>query len=80
VRCGRLLMMGCLPSSSTVSPHPYRVNLEMHSEAANEGVWRFTWRPESRELGDTRGGRNRVRLELHSEGVIEPVWRCTPRP
>jgi len=44
-RCGGMLMMGCLPSSSTVSPHCDRVNSEMHSEAVIERVWRCTWRP-----------------------------------
>jgi len=41
---GGVLMMGCLPSSSTVSPHRDRVNLEMHSEAVIERIWRYTWR------------------------------------
>jgi len=37
---GGVLMMGCMPSSSTVSPHRDRVNLEVHSEAVIERVWR----------------------------------------
>jgi len=44
-----------------------RVNLEMHSEAVIERVWRCTWRPWSCELG----GRNRASLEIHLEAVIE---------
>jgi len=52
-RCGGVLMMGCLPSSSTVSPHRDRVNLEMDSEAVIVRTWRLIvrvwryalWRP-----------------------------------
>jgi hypothetical protein len=40
-----VLMMGCLPSSSTVSPDGDQVNSEIHSEAVMERVWRCTWRP-----------------------------------
>ena len=45
VRCGGVLMMGCLPSSATISPHRDRVNSEIHSEAMIEQVCRCTWRP-----------------------------------
>jgi len=76
-RCGGVLMMGCLPSSSTVSPHHDRVNLEMHSEAVIELVWTYTWRLRSSEFGDAPGGRDR---EIHLEDVIERVWTCTLRP
>jgi hypothetical protein len=67
-RCGGVFMMGCLPSSSTVSPHRDRVNLEMHSEAVTERVWR----PESSEFGDTL---DRASLEMHLEAVIVQTWR-----
>jgi len=56
-------MMGGLPSSSTISPHRDRVNLEMHSEAVIERVWR----PRSGELG----GHDLVNLEA----VIVRTWR-----
>jgi hypothetical protein len=64
-------MMGCLPSSLTVSPTRDQVNLEMHSEAVIERVWR----PESSEFGDTLGGCDRASLEMHLEAVIEGTWR-----
>ena len=80
-RCGGVLLMGCLPSSSTVAPHHDRVNLEMHSEAVIERVWRYTWRPSSSEFGDSfwwpwwceLGSRNRASLEIHLEAVIQRV-------
>jgi hypothetical protein len=65
-----MFIMGCLPSSSTVAPHCYRVNSELYSkdviervwrdtgEALIEGVWRFTWRLYSIKFGDARGSRN----------------------
>ena len=42
-RCGGLSIMGCLPSTSSVSQHRDGVNLEMHSEALIERVSRYTW-------------------------------------
>jgi len=36
--CGTVLMMGCLPSSSTSSPQHDEVNLVVHSEAVIEWV------------------------------------------
>jgi len=45
VRSGGVLRMGCLPSSSTISPHHDRVNSEILSEAMIEQVWICTWRP-----------------------------------
>jgi len=42
VRCDLVLMMSCMPSSSTVLPHFDRVNLEMYSKAIFDGVWRCT--------------------------------------
>jgi hypothetical protein len=56
------------------------VNSEIHSEAVIEEVWRYTWRRESSDIGDTLAGRNRVRLDMHSNAVIKPVWRSTWRP
>ena len=44
-RCGGMLMIGCLPASSTISPHRDRVNLQMHFEAVIDRVGRCTWRP-----------------------------------
>jgi len=72
-RCSGVLMMGCLPSSSTVSPHRDWVNLEMHSEAVIMPVWRCLGSPRWCELG----GHNRASLEIHWEAGIERVWRCT---
>jgi len=74
-----VLMMGCLPSSCTVSPHRDRLNLEMHSEAVMEQVWRYTWRLQSREFGDALGGRDRASLEMHLDAAIEQVLRCNWR-
>jgi len=71
VGCGRVSMMGCMPSSSSVSPHCDWVNVELHSRAVIEWVWR----PWSYGIG----GRNRVSLETHLEAVIEWGWRCTWR-
>ena len=39
-RCRGVLIMGCLPSSSTVSPHHDGVKLEMHSKAMIMEIWR----------------------------------------
>ena len=64
-------MMGCLPSSSTVSPHHDGVKLEMHSEA----MIMQTWRSESSESGDAPGGSDRAHLEMHWEAVIVRTWR-----
>ena len=63
-RCCGVLMMGCLTSSSSVSPHRDQLNLEMLSNAGINRVWRCTWkavimrtwRPYSSELGVTPGG------------------------
>jgi hypothetical protein len=38
-RCNGVSMMGCLPSSFSLSPHCDRVNLEMLSEALIKRVW-----------------------------------------
>jgi len=38
-RCSGVLMMGCLPSSSTILPQRDWVNLEMHSEAIIVQTW-----------------------------------------
>jgi hypothetical protein len=63
----------------------------MHLEAANERVWRCTWRPRSSELTAARGCHIRASLEMHLDDVIERVlemyleamtkhvWRCTWR-
>ena len=95
-RCGAMLMLGCLASGSTGSPHRDRVNWVIHSEAIIKPVWRGIWRPQSGKIGDTPGGCNRANLEMHLEAVIElgcewarlwlskavidKVWRCTCRP
>jgi len=44
VRCGRMLIMGCLPSSATISPHRDGVNRVMHFEAVVEVICRWTCR------------------------------------
>ena len=74
-RCGRVLMVGYLPSSSTVSPHHDRVNFETHSTGVMEWVWKYTWRLWSSEFGDALGGHDCTNLE----DVIKQVWRCTWR-
>ena len=55
--------MGCLPTSSTISPHRDRVNLEMHSKAVIERVLGCTWRLTSSKFGDALGGHDRAKLE-----------------
>ena len=50
-----------------------RANLE----ALMERVWRYSWRPRSREFGDKLGGRDRVSLEMHLEAVIEQLRTST---
>jgi len=75
VRIHWVLMMGCVPFSSSVSPHRDRVNFEMHSEAVIVWVWRYTWRLWYSKFGDEIGGRNGAKLQ----NVIEPVWRYTWR-
>jgi hypothetical protein len=42
VRCSEVLMIGCRPTRSTISPHRDRVNFEMHCSKVIEGVWRYT--------------------------------------
>jgi len=45
------------------------VNSEMHLEAVIERVWRCTWKPKLRVLGDILGGHDRSRLEEYFEAV-----------
>jgi hypothetical protein len=47
------------------------VSLEMHLEAAIEGVWTCNWSPPSSEVGDALGGRDRATWEMHLEAAIE---------
>ena len=75
VSCSGVLMMSCLLSSSSISPHRDHLNLEINSNAVIEQVWRYTWRPWSCQLG----GQNRASLEIHLEAVIERIWKCTWR-
>jgi len=79
-RCCEMLTMGCLPSSSPVSPHHVQVSLEMHLQAIIVLGWRYTWRPYLCEIRDTLGGSVVAGLEMHLAAVIERVWRCTWRP
>ena len=65
------MMMGCLPSRYTISPHRDRVNLKMHSEAVIVRVWR----PRLCEFGDTPGGCDRASLNIHLEAVIVRTWK-----
>jgi len=74
-RCGRVLMMGCRPYSSTISPHRDQRNFEMHSKAVFEWLCRCTLRTWSTELR----GSDHVSLEICLEAVIEWVHRCTWR-
>jgi len=66
-----VLMIGCLPSNSTVSPHRDRVNLEMHTEAGIERVGRCNWRLRLREFPDAIGERDRRTFEMDLEAAIE---------
>ena len=61
-----------------------KMNTEMHLEAVIEQGWRWTWRPWSREFGDTLGGQDHLtkrctwrpwfcNSEIHLEAVIERV-------
>jgi len=68
--------MGCVLSSSTVSPHKDRANIELHSEA----VIKRDRMPESNDFGDTLRGCNQAGSEMHVDTVIWRVWRCTRRP
>jgi hypothetical protein len=62
-------MMGCLRSSSTVSPHHDAMNIQMRFETMIERVWRCTQRPELYKL---EGGKRMI-LEIHMDGVIQLV-------
>jgi len=53
-------MMGCLPSSATVSAHCGVVNLGMHLAAEIKLVWS----PKSTVFGDSIGGCDRVSLGI----------------
>jgi len=64
-RCDTVLTMGCLPSSSNMSPNLNRVNVEMHSKAVIERTSRLY----SHKVGDAFGGCDRASLEI-----------CTWRP
>jgi len=46
-------------------------------EAVLRRVWRYTWRPQSNECGDTLGGRDRASLEMHLEVVTKRVCTST---
>jgi len=67
-------------SITTLSSYTHACSLMIYLEAVIELVWRYTWRPGSRELRDELCGRDRSSLEMHWEAVIEHVWRCTWRP
>jgi len=49
-------------------------------QAVSERVWRYTWRPKSRDFGDALGGRDRSSLEMHLEAEMVWTQRCTWRP
>jgi len=42
--CGTVLMKDSLPSSSSISPHGERVNIQMLAKAVIDRVWRCTWK------------------------------------
>jgi len=87
---------GCVPSSSTGSPHSDRVNVDMHFMAVIKWVWRCTWRQSWSEIEDmhleamitwtwrswsSEFGDALVGCDRGTlEAVIERVWRCTWRP
>jgi len=55
--CGRMMRMGCSPSSFPISPHGDWVDLQIHSEAVKQRLWRRTGRPYRCEVGDLLGRR-----------------------
>jgi len=71
-RCGGVLMLGSLPSSSTALLHHDWVNFEMYSKVVI--VW--VWRPRSCTLRH----RNQASWEIHLDTVIKGGLRCTCRP
>jgi hypothetical protein len=71
-RCGAALMMGCLSSSSTVSPHHDQVNSEMKLQGRDHANLDTVIVQLSRYAF---GGHEIANLEA----VIEQVWRCTSR-
>jgi len=80
-RCGGVLMVGCLPCSSTISPYHDWVIIEIHSEAVIKRVWRqvimrawtYTWRLWSSEFDNPLWGHRGANLEE----VIVRVQRYT---
>jgi hypothetical protein len=61
-------------------------------QAVIQQIWRYTWRPRSRELrrcswrpwsiqfGDALWGCDRASFQMHLQGMIERDWRSTCRP
>jgi len=70
-RCGGVLMMSWLTSSSTVSPHRDRVNLKMHSDALIVGTWRL-WLS---EFGDTY--QQNVKWFASNNSMTQLFWTGT---
>jgi len=64
-------MMGCLPSSPTVSAPCDEVNLGMHHAAEIKLVWS----PKPSVFGDTIGGCDRASLGIDSDVGMERVSR-----
>jgi len=75
VRCGTVMIMSSLPSSSSVWPRCDRLNLGMHSGLL---VSEFRNTLVGRDCSNLEAVTNR-RLELHLEAVIELIWRWTWR-
>jgi len=71
MRCGRVYIIRCLPSSTALSSRLDWLDWRMHSE----GVIKWTWRPYLITFGYPLGGSDRVSLEMHMKAVIMWTWR-----
>jgi len=69
--CGGGLMIRCLSSRSTISPHHDKVKKEMHSKPVM--VW------VRRQWSCKLGGCNQVSLEIHMQAMIMLTWRLYSR-
>jgi len=52
-----------------------QVILEIHLEAVMEWIWKYTWRPQSCELGDTLRRCDQASLKMHLEATIVLIRR-----
>jgi hypothetical protein len=74
-RCVGVLIVGCLASITTISPHSNRVNFDIHCEAAMVQVWSFTSRLSASEFGDVLQYHDRANLEYVSMEDYMYTWR-----